>query len=123
MTASAPMPSVWSLTHAATSTVGGVDDLADVEAAREGGAHRVHLGDEDARSGGGRVERRESTDRARPGDEHGVAGADAGDVDAVRRDGARLDEGALQVADFVGQHAHVAAPARRRARRCRPSRS
>src|SRR4029078_8748527 len=85
-----------------------VHDVSHVEAAREGGAHRVHLGDEDTRAGCGRVERRESTDRAGTGDEHGVTGADAGDVDAVGGHGPRLDEGTLQVADFVGEHTHVA---------------
>ena len=47
------------------------------------------------------VHRGQDADRAGAGDEHDVATGDAGPVDAVRGDGRRLDDGALEVGDLV----------------------
>ena len=53
------------------------------------------------------VQRRQDADRAGAGDQHDVAAADAGPVDAVGRDAGRLDDGTLDVGDLVGQRRHL----------------
>ena len=124
MTASTPMPSVASLTQAATSTCDGSTTSPTSRLVGQGGARRVHLGDEDV---GRRAAEAYSAASAPIGPAPVTSTVSPGrtprGVDAVRRHGGRLDERALQVGDLVGQDAHVAGRARRRARRCRPSRS
>ena len=65
MTASAPMPSVRSLSHSHDVDLRGVEHLADVEARGQLGPDRVHLGDHHAGAQLGRVQRRQRADRVR----------------------------------------------------------